>query len=227
MEKYMKAYNPVTIVGVRYMSHLCGPNISYKVPAFVRVYNLPESLLPLYNAVKTNPNTDNGYARMIDWAKIMGADFSSDSYPTNPLSYKNYFIESDFVARKWDNDIVMSLILSYNMIENPNIAPQLRDKLSGKIEHIPYVIINKLNSLTYWAMNCDILGFNKPTTSSGDPMPDEIQKACAETMDGIRYFVSNGKVFISKYKDIPVFKYSIILDTLKKKIEEASVYVKE
>lgn len=227
MEKYMKVYNPVTIVGVRYMSHLCGPNISYKVPAFARVYNLPESLLPLYNAVKTNPNTDNGHARMIDWTKIMGVDFSPDLYPTNPLSYKNYFIESDSDPRKWDNDIVMSLLLSYNMEENSKFAPQLRDKLSRKIEHIPFVIINKLNSLTYLAMNYDILGFNKPTTSSGDPMPDEIQNACVETINGIGYYVSSGKAFISKYKDNPVFKSSCILDALKKKIEEASVYVKE
>lgn len=225
--KYGKLYAPVTIVGVRYMNHVCGPNISYKVPAFARVFNLPDDFLYIYNAIKTDPNPNGGNARMIDWAKIMNMPFSPDSYPTNCFNYRDYFIESDSNHRKWDLDIVMTLLLSCDMEENPNIAPQLRDKLSGKIEHIPYMIINKLNSLTYLAMNYDILGFNKPTTSSGDPMPDEIQNACVETTNGIGYYVSSGKVFISKYKDSPVFESSNILDDLKKNIEEASIYVKE
>lgn len=226
MEKYMKVYNPVTIVGVKYMSHLCGPNISYKVPAFARVFNLPEDSLHIYNAVKTDPNADAGNVRMIDWSKVMGMQFSPNSYPANPFSYKNYFIESDSNYRKWDNDIVMTLLLSYNMEENPNIALQLKGGLTRKIEHIPYMIIDRLDSLTELAMNYEALGFNKPTTSSDAPMPDTVRDAYAETIDGIGYFVSNGKFFISKYKDNPVFKSSNILDTLKKKIEEASVYVK-
>lgn len=227
MEKYKKVYDQVTIIGVKYMNHVCGPNVSYKLSAFARIFNVPDFALPLYDAVKVLPNAENGNSKMIDWAKIMNMHFVPGSFPANVFSYKNYFIESDSDHRKWDNDIVMDLLLSYNMEENPNIAPQLRDKLSRKIEHIPFVIINKLNSLTYLAMNYDILGFNKPTTSSGDPMPDEIQNACAETVDGIGYYVSSGNVFISKYKDSPVFKSSCILDALKKKIEEASVYVKE
>ena len=225
--KFGKAYNPVTIVGVKYMEHVCGLDVSYKVPAFARVYNLPVNLLPLYNAVKIDPNADGGNARMIDWSKVMGMDFSPDSYPSNPTSYRNYFIESDSNPRKWDNEIVMDLLLSYNMREDPNIALHLKAGLTGKIEHIPYVIINKLDSLTKWAMQYKILGFDKPTTSSGDPMPDNVHNAYVETMNGVAYFVSNGKLFISKYKDNPVFKCSNILDTLKKKIEEASVFVKE
>ena len=89
------------------------------------------------------------------------------------------------------------------------------------------MIINNLDSLTKWAMQYKILGFDKPTTSSGDPMPDNVRNAYVETMNGITYFVSNGKIFISKYKDNPVFKCNSILDTLKKKIEEANVFVKE
>ena len=226
--KYRKVYNPVTIVGVKYTDHVYGPGIlSYKVSAFARIYNLPEEFLRFYNAVKSDPNNDSGHVRMIDWEKIMSMDFPPDSYPPNPISYRNYFIESDSNPRKWDNDIVMDLLLSYNMGENPNIALQLKAGLTGKIKHIPYVIISKLDSLTQCAMQYKILGFNKPTTSSGDPMPDNIRNAYVETMNGIAYFVWSGKTFISKYKDNPVFKCSSILDTLKKKIEEASAFVKE
>ena len=224
--KFGKAYNPVTIVGVKYMDHIYGPNIlSYKVPAFARVYNLPEEFLHLYNAVKIDPNADGGNVRMIDWSKVIGMDFSPDSYPSDLFSYRNYFIESDSDYRKWDNDIVMSLLLSYNMEENPDIALQLKDGLSGKIEHIPYVIISKLDSLTYWAMQYEKLRFNK--SIMGDQISDNVRNACVETMNGIAYFVSNGKLFISKYKDNSAFKCNSILDTLKKKIEEASVFVKE
>lgn len=225
--KFGKVYAPVTIVGVKYMEHVCSPDVSYKVPAFARVYNLPEDFLHIYNAVKIDPNADGGNARMIDWSKVMGMDFSPDSYPSNPSSYRNYFIESDSDHRKWDNEIVMDLLLSYNMRENPNIALLLKAGLTGKIEHIPYVIISKLDSLTQWAMQYKILGFDKPTTSSGDPIPDNVRNAYVETMNGIAYFVSNGKLFISKYKDNSAFKRSNILDTLKKTIEEASVFVKE
>ena len=225
--KFGKVYKPVTIVGVKYMEHVCSPDVSYKVPAFARVYNLPLNLLPIYNAVKIDSNADGGNVRMIDWSKVMGMDFSPDSYPSNPTSYKNYFIESDSNPRKWDNDIVMDLLLSYNMEENSDISFYLKGSLAGKIEHIPYMINSKLDSLTQWAMQYKILGFDKPTTSSGDPIPDNVYNVYVETMNGIAYFVSNGKLFISKYKDNPVFKCNSILDTLKKKIEEASVFVKE
>ena len=145
--KFGKVYNPVTIVGVKYMEHVCGPDVSYKIPAFARVYNLPVDLLPLYNAVKIDPNADGGNVRMIDWSKFMGMDFSPDSYPTNCSAYSNYFIESDSNPRKWDNDIVMDLLLSYNMEENSDISFYLKGSLTGKIEHIPYTIFKKLGML--------------------------------------------------------------------------------
>lgn len=226
MEKYKKVYDRVTIVGVKYMNHVCGPNVSYKLSAFARIFNVPDFALPLYDAVKVLPNAENGNSKMIDWVKIMNMHFAPDSFPANAFSYKNYFIESDSDHRKWDNDIVMDLLLNYNMEENPNIAPQLREKLSKKIEDIPYMIVNKLGILIQWVERYEKTWI-KPTTSSDDPMPDTVRNAYAETMDGIAYFVSNGKFFISKYKDNPVFKSSSILDTLKSQIEKASVYVKE
>lgn len=224
MEKYMKVYNPVTIVGVKYMEHVCSPDVSYKVPAFARVYNLPESLLPLYNAVKTDRNTDDGHARMIDWAKVMNMHFSPDSYPTNCFSYSDYFIESDSNSRKWDPDIVLNLLLVYSMEENPNVSIYLKAGLTGKIEHIPYMIFNKLGMLVQWAEWYE-RKWIKPA-SSDDQIPDDIRITYNETMDGIAYYVTNGKLFISKYGD-RVSKCTNIIDTLKTQIEEASVYVKE
>ena len=223
--KYVKVYNPVTVVGVKYIEHVCSPDVSYKVPAFARVYNLPENLLPFYNAVKTDPNAD-GHARMIDWEKIMNMDFSPDSYPTSYAVYSNYFIESDSNPRKWDNDIVMDLLLIYNMAENPNISLYLKAGLAGKIEHIPYMIFNKLGILMQLAERYDRTWI-KPAVSSNSEIPEDIHNAYNKTMSGIAYFASNGKLFISKYKDNSVFKCSSILDTLKKKIEEASAYITE
>ena len=226
MEKYVRVYNPVTIVGVKYMEHVCSPDVSYKVPAFARVYNLPENLLPFYNAVKTDPNIASGHVRMIDWEKIMGMDFAPDSCPTNCSAYSNYFIESDSDPRKWDNNIVMDLLLSYNMEENPNISIYLKAGLARKIEHIPYTIFNKLSilmQLADWYNRTWI----KPVTSSNIVIPDDIRDGYNETMKGIANFVWSGKIFISKYKDNSAFKCSSILDTLKKTIEEASKYVKE
>ena len=224
--KFGKVYNPVTVVGVKYMEHVCSPDVSYKVPAFARVYNLPVNLLPLYNAVKTDPNINSGHARMIDWEKIMGMDFAPDSYPTNCSDYSNYFIESDSDPRKWDNNIVMDLLLSYNMEENPDISFYLKGGLARKIEHIPYTIFNELSILMQLADWYNRVWI-KPVTSSNIVIPDDIRDAYNETMNGIAYFVSNGKTFISKYKDKSAFKCSSILDTLKKTIEEASKYVKE
>lgn len=226
MEKYRRVYNPVTIVGAKYMEHVCSPDVSYKVLAFARVYNLPENLLPLYNAIKTDPNIDSGHVRMIDWEKFMNMDFGPISYPTNFSDYSNYFIESDSNPRKWDNDIVMDLLLSYNMEENPDISFYLKDGFARKIEHIPYTIFNKLGILMQLAERYD-RSWIKPVTSSSIMIPDDIRNAYNETMNGIAYYVTNGKLFISKYKDNSAFKCSSILDTLKKKIEEASKYVKE
>lgn len=223
--KYGKVYNPVTIVGVKYMEHVCGPDVSYKVPAFARVYNLPVNLLPLYNAVKIDPNADDGNVRMIDWSKVMGMDFSPDSYPTNCSTYSNYFIESDSNPRKWDNDIVMDLLLSYNMEENPDISFYLKGSLTGKIEHIPYTIFKKLGMLMQLAEQYDRIWI-KPLTSSNSEIPDDIRNAYTETINGISYYVTNGKLFISKYGD-RVSKYTNVIDTLKNQIEEASKYVTE
>ena len=220
MEKYRRVYNPVTIVGVKYMEHVCSPDVSYKVPAFARVYNLPENLLPFYNAVKTDPNNDSGHVRMIDWEKIMNMDFGPISYPTNCSAYSNYFIESDSNPRKWDNDIVLDLLLSYNMEENPDISFYLKAGLAKKIEHIPYTIFEKLGTLMQladWYHRTWI----KPVTSSSIMIPDDIRDAYNETMNGIAYYVTNGKLFISKYGD-RVSKYTNIINTLKKQIEEAS-----
>lgn len=223
--KFGKVYNPVTVVGVKYMEHVCSPEVSYKVPAFARVYNLPVNLLPLYNAVKIDPNIDSGHVRMIDWEKIMGMNFSPDSYPTNCSAYSNYFIESDSDPRKWDNDIVMDLLLRYNMEEDPDISFYLKGGLARKIEHIPYTIFNKLSILMQLADWYDRTW--KPVASSNIVIPDDIRDAYNETMSGISYYVTNGKIFISKYKDKSAFKCSSILDTLKKTIEEASKYIKE
>ena len=223
--KFGKVYNPVTIVGVKYMEHVCGPDVSYKVPAFARVYNLPTNLLPLYNAVKIDPNVDGGNVRMIDWSKVMGMDFSPDSYPTNCSAYSNYFIESDSNPRKWDNDIVMDLLLSYNMEENSDISFYLKGSLTGKIEHIPYTIFKKLGMLMQLAEQYDRIWI-KPLTSSNSEIPDDIRDAYAETMNGISYYVTNGKLFISKYGD-RVSKCTNIINALKNQIEEASKYVKE
>lgn len=225
MEKYKKVYDQVTIIGVKYMNHVCGPNVSYKLSAFARIFNVPDFALPLYDAVKVLPNAENGNSKMIDWAKIMNMHFVPGSFPANVFSYKNYFIESDSDHRKWDNDIVMDLLLSYNMEENPNIAPQLRDKLSRKIEHIPYMIVNKLGILIQWAERYEKTWI-KPTASSNDELPDDIRIAYNETMDGISYYVTNGKLFTSKYGD-RLSKCPIITETLKNQIEKASVYVKE
>ena len=218
----MKIYNPITVVGVKYMEHVCSPDISYKVPVFARLYNLPESLLPLYNAVKIDPNADGGNARMIDWSKVMGMDFSPDSYPSNPLSYRNYFIESDSNPRKWDNDIVMDLLLNYNMEENPNISIYLKAGLARKIEHILYAIFTKLGTLMQLAERY-YKSWIEPLTFSDSEIPDDIRDAYNETMNGISYYVTNGKLFISKYGD-RVSKYTNIVDLLKIQIEEASKY---
>ena len=161
---------------------------------------------------------------MIDWSKAMGMDFSPDVYPSNPLSYRNYFIESDSNPRKWDNDIVMDLLLSYNMREDPNIALHLKSGLTGKIEHIPYAIFTKLGALMQLAERYN-RHWIKPA-SSDDQIPDDIRDAYTETMNGISYYITNGKLFISKYGD-RVSKCTNIIDTLKKQIEEASKYVKE
>ena len=222
--KYVKVYNPVTVVGVKYIEHVCSPDVSYKVPAFARVYNLPENLLPFYNAVKTDPNAD-GHARMIDWEKFMNMDFGPISYPTNCSAYSIYFIESDSNPRKWDNDIVMDLLLSYNMEENPDISLYLKAGLAGKIEHIPYTIFNKLGILMQLAERYN-RNWIKPVRSSSIMIPDDIRDAYTETMNGISYHVTNGKLFISKYGD-RVPKCTNIINTLKKQIEEASKYVKE
>lgn len=219
--KFGKAYAPVTIVGVKYMDHVYGPG-SYKVPAFARVYNLPEDFLHLYNAVKIDPNADGGNARMIDWSKAMGMDFSPDSYPSNPLSYRNYFIESDSNPRKWDNDIVMYLLLNYNMEENPDSSFYLKAGLAGKIEHIQYTIFNNLGILMRLAERYDRTWI-KPVTSSSIMIPDDIRDAYNETMNGIAFYVTNGKLYISKYGDL-VSKYTNIIDILKNQIEEASKY---
>lgn len=224
MEKYKKVYDQITIIGVKYMNHVCGPNVSYKLSAFARIFNVPDFALPLYDAVKVLPNAENGNSKMIDWAKIMNMHFVPGSFPANVYSYKNYFIESDSDHRKWDNDIVMDLLLSYNMEEDPNIAPQLRDKLSRKIEHIPYMIVNKLGILIQWAERYEKTWIK--SASSDDQIPDDIRNAYTETMDGISYYVTNGKLFISKYGD-RLSKYPIIIETLKNQIEKANVYVKE
>lgn len=223
--KFEKVYNPVTVVGVKYMEHVCSPDVSYKVPAFARVYNLPVNLLPLYNAVKIDPNIDSGHTRMIDWEKIMGMDFSPDSYPTNCSAYSNYFIESDSSPRKWDNDIVMDLLLRYNMEEDPDISFYLKGGLARKIEHIPYTIFNKLSILMQLADWYDRTWI-KPVASSNIVIPDDIRDAYNETMNGIAYYVTNGKLFISKYGD-RASKCTNIINTLKNQIEEASKYVKE
>ena len=222
MEKYVRVYNPVTIVGVKYMEHVCSPDVSYKVPAFARVYNLPENLLPFYNAVKTDPNIDSGHTRMIDWEKIMNMDFGPISYPTNCSAYDNYFIESDSNPRKWDNDIVMYLLLNYNMEENPDISFYLKAGLAGKIEHIQYTIFNNLGILMRLAERYDRTWI-KPVTSSSIMIPDDIRDAYNETMNGIAFYVANGKLYISKYGDL-VSKYTNIIDILKNQIEEASKY---
>lgn len=222
MEKYMKVYNPVTIVGVKYVEHVCSPDVSYKVPAFARVYNLPENLLPLYNAVKTDPNIDSGHARMIDWEKIMNMEFAPYSYPTNCSAYSNYFIESDSNPRKWDNDVVMDLLLSYNMEENPDISLYLKAGLARKIEHIMYAIFTKLGTLMQLAEQYYKMWIG-PATFSNIEIPDDIRNAYNETMNGIAFYVTNGKSFISKYGD-RVSKYTNIIDLLKIKIEEASKY---
>lgn len=161
---------------------------------------------------------------MIDWVKIMNMQFAPDSFPANPSSYRNYFIESDSNHRKWDNDIVMDLLLNYNMGENPNIAPQLREKLYKKIEVIPYMIVNKLGILIQWAERYEKTWI-KPTASSNDELPDDIRNVYTEIMNSISYYVTNGKLFISKYGD-RLSKCPIIIDTLKNQIEKASVYVK-
>lgn len=223
--KFGKVYNPVTVVGVKYMEHVCGPDVSYKVPAFARVYNLPVNLLTLYNAVKIDPNADGGNVRMIDWSKVMGMDFSPDSYPTNCSDYSNYFIESDSNPRKWDNDIVMDLLLSYNMEENPDISFYLKGSLTGKIEHIPYTIFKKLGMLMQLAEQYDRIWI-KPLTSSNSEIPDDIRDAYNETMNGIAFYVANGRRFIFKYGD-RVSKCTNIINALKNQIEEASKYVKE
>lgn len=220
--KFGKAYAPITIVGVKYMDHVCSPDVSYKVPAFARVYNLPEDFLHIYNAVKIDPNADGGNARMIDWSKVMGMDFSPDSYPSNPSSYRNYFIESDSNPRKWDNEIVMDILLSYNMEKNPNVSIYLKAGLAGKIEHIPYAIFNKLGILMQLADRYDRTWI-KPATSSNSEIPDDIRNAYNETMNGIDYYVTNGKLFISKYGDC-ISKYTNIINLLKNQIEEASKY---
>lgn len=44
MEKYEKVYDRVTIIGVKYMNHVCGPNVSYKLSAFARIFNVPTLL---------------------------------------------------------------------------------------------------------------------------------------------------------------------------------------
>ena len=222
MEEYMKDYHSITIVGVKYMEHVCSPDVSYKVPVFARVYNIPENLFPFYNAVKTDPNTDSGHARMIDWAKIMNMNFSPDSYSTNYRTYSNYFIESDSNPRKWDNDIVMDLLLSYNMEKDPNVSIYLKAGLVGKIEHIPYTIFNKLGILMQLADRYDRTRI-KPATSSNSEIPDDIRNAYNETMNGIDYYVTNGKLFISKYGDY-ISKYTNIINLLKNQIEEASKY---
>ena len=225
MEKYVRVYNPVTIVGVKYMEHVCSPDVSYKVPAFARVYNLPENLLPFYNAVKTDPNIDSGHVRMIDWEKIMNMEFAPySSYPTNCSAYSNYFIESDSNPRKWDNDIVLDLLLVYNIEENPNISIYLKAGLAGKNEHIPYAIFTKLGTLMQLAEQYN-RHWIKPA-SSDEQIPDDIRDGYNETINGISYYVTNGKLFISKYGD-RVSKCTNIIDTLKKQIEEASKYVKE
>lgn len=223
--KFGKVYNPVTIVGVKYMEHVCGPDVSYKVPAFARVYNLPTSILPLYNAVKIDPNADGGNARMIDWSKVMGMDFSPDSYPTNCSAYSNYFIESDSNPRKWDNDIVLDLLLVYSIEENPDISIYLKAGLTRKIDHIPYTIFKKLGMLIQLAEHYD-RSWIKPAASSNSELPDDIRDAYNETMNGIAYYVTNGKLFISKYGD-RVSKCTNIINALKNQIEEASKYVKE
>ena len=223
--KFGKVYNPVTIVGVKYMEHVCGPDVSYKVPAFARVYNLPTNLLPLYNAVKIDPNADGGNARMIDWSKVMGMDFPLDSYPTNCSAYSNYFIESDSSSRKWDNDIVLDLLLVYSIEENPDISIYLKAGLTRKIDHIPYTIFKKLGMLMQLAEHYD-RSWIKPLASSNSELPDDIRDAYNETMNGIAYYVTNGKLFISKYGD-RVSKCTNIINALKNQIEEASKYVKE
>ena len=223
--KFGKVYNPVTIVGVKYMEHVCGPDVSYKVPAFARVYNLPEDLLHLYNAVKIDPNADGGNARMIDWSKVMGMDFSPDSYPTNCSAYSNYFIESDSSSRKWDNDIVLDLLLVYSIEENPDISIYLKAGITRKIDHIPYTIFKKLGMLIQLAEHYD-RSWIKPAASSNSELPDDIRDAYNETMNGIAYYVTNGKLFISKYGD-RVSKCTNIINALKNQIEEASKYVKE
>ena len=223
--KFGKVYNPVTIVGVKYMEHVCGPDVSYKVPAFARVYNLPTSILPLYNAVKIDPNADGGNARMIDWSKVMGMDFSPDSYPTNCSAYSNYFIESDSNPRKWDNDIVLDLLLVYSIEENPDISIYLKAGITRKIDHIPYTIFKKLGMLIQLAEHYD-RSWIKPAASSNSELPDDIRDAYNETMNGIAYYVTNGKLFISKYGD-RVSKCTNIINALKNQIEEASKYVKE
>lgn len=225
MEKYVRVYNPVTIVGVKYMEHVCSPDVSYKVPAFARVYNLPENLLPFYNAVKTDPNIDSGHVRMIDWEKVIGMDFSPVSYPSDPSSYRNYFIESDSNPRKWDPDIVLDLLLVYNIEENPNVSIYLKAGIAGKIEHIPYAIFTKLGTLMRLAEWYDRMWI-KPALSSNIENPDDIRDGYNETMNGIAYYVTNGKLFISKYGD-RVSKCTNIINTLKNQIEEASKYVKE
>lgn len=223
--KFGKVYNPVTVVGVKYMEHVCGPDVSYKVPAFARVYNLPVNLLPLYNAVKIDSNADGGNARMIDWSKVMGMDFSPDSYPTNCSAYSNYFIESDSSSRKWDNDIVLDLLLVYSIEENPDISIYLKAGLTRKIDHIPYMIFKKLGMLMQLAEHYD-RSWIKPAASSNSELPDDIRDAYNETMNGIAYYVTNGKLFISKYGD-RVSKCTNIINALKNQIEEASKYVKE
>ena len=228
--KFGKAYNPVTIVGVKYMEHVCGLDdsykvVSYKVPAFARVYNLPVDLLPFYNAVKIDPNADDGNVRMIDWSKIMDMDFSPDSYPTNCSAYSNYFIESDSNPRKWDNDIVMDLLLSYNMEENPDISLYLKDGLTRKIEYIPYTIFDKLNALMQLAESYNRM-WNEPAASFNIKISDSIRSAYNDTMNGISYYVTNGKLFISKYGD-RVSEYTDIIDLLKNQIEEVSKYIIE
>ena len=66
----------------------------------------------------------------------------------------------------------------------------------------------------------------KPLTSSNSELPDDIRDAYNETMNGIAYYVTNGKLFISKYGD-RVSKCTNIINALKNQIEEASKYVKE
>lgn len=225
MERYRKVYSPVTIVGVKYMEHVCSSDISYKISAFARVYNIPEELLPLYDAIKTDPNADDGHPKMIDWHKIMGMQFAPDAYPNNPFSYSDYFIESDSNPRKWDNDIVMDLLLSYNMEEHPDISIYLKAGLTGKIEHIPYMIFTKLGALIQLVDHYERTWI-KPMASSNDELPDDIRNAYTETINGISYYVTNGKLFISKYGN-RVSKCTNIIETLKNQIEEASKYVTE